>query len=117
MKTAQFRYIQTSLDISVNIYFDLKVFEFIKPPLDAFGEDQFIRQISDSIAAAMPKENAENHFYIKRAIRHAKTNQLKLFCTNGFLIDTALLIPIVEQAFADERIKMIIEINCPLTPF
>ncbi len=107
MKTAQFRYTHTNLDISIHIYFDLKVFEFIKPPLDAAGEDQFILQISDSMAAAMPKEGAEEHFYIKRVIRDAKTNQLKLFCTDGFLIDTALLIPIVEQAFANERIKII----------
>lgn len=107
MKTAQFRYTQTNLDISIHIYFDLKAFDFIKPPLNADQEDQLIRQISDSIAAAMPKDTTEKHFYIKRAVRYTSSSQLKLFCTDGFLMDIALAIPITEQAFAKERINIV----------
>src|SRR5262249_44921053 len=101
------RYTPLNIDISVNIYFDLKAFDFIKPTLNSEQEDQLIRQISDSMAAAMLKDASEKYYYIKRVIRYTASPNLKIFCTNGFLIDTALVIPIVEQAFPQERIKIV----------
>jgi hypothetical protein len=106
MKTAQFRYTHANGDIFVGIYFDLKAFEFISPPMNKEEEEDFIRLICDSLAAAMTKDSPEKNFYIKRVIRNTASNTLKMLCTDGFLIDTGLALPISQQAFSRERIKL-----------
>lgn len=104
MKTALCRYTHAGVNLTLAIYFDLKAFEFITPSLSGEEEDDFIRIIGDSMAAAMPKDNAEKHFYIKRVLRYPQS--IKLLCTDGFMIDSSLDLPVSQQAFAKERIKI-----------
>lgn len=105
MKTAQGKYNQAGTEITLNIYFDLKVFDLISPSMANEEENEFIRVIYDSLAAALPQQTTEKTIYIKRIIKQS-SNVLKLLCTDGFLIDDALSIPTSQQAFAKERIKI-----------
>ncbi|MBX3709850.1 MAG: hypothetical protein KIT56_05355 [Gammaproteobacteria bacterium] len=106
MKAARCKYIQAGTELSVSVYFDLKVFEWINPPLNKTEEEDFIRLICDSLAAILPTEHTERNFYIKRVLRYPATNTLTLLCTDGFLIDNALIVPISQQAFSHERIQL-----------
>lgn len=106
MQTASGKYTFGGVNITISIYFDLKVFALISPPMKPHEETNFIRLICDSLAAATPKDSAEKHFYIKRVTKNTTNHTLKLLCTDGFLIDTALIIPITQQAFSEERIKI-----------
>jgi hypothetical protein len=106
MKTAQGKYNQAGTDIILNIYFDLKAFDLISPAMTPEEEDDFIRLSYDSLAAALPKDEAEKNFYIKRIIRKA-SDVLRILCSDGFLIDDTLSLSISQQAFAKERIKII----------
>jgi len=105
MKTAQCKYSLAGIEITLSVYFDLKSFDFITPPVDK-NEEDFIRLVCDSIAAAMPKENSGKHFYIKRVLKYSNNHTLKILCTDGFLVDSALIVPISQQAFSKERIKI-----------
>lgn len=104
MKIAQCTYNQAGINVSVSLGFDTKAFEFIYPILSKEEEDDFIRQICDSIAAATPKESPEKSFFIKRVLRMG--THITLFCTDGLLIDTGFTLPVTQQAFAKERIKI-----------
>ncbi|VVC75112.1 hypothetical protein AQUSIP_03880 [Aquicella siphonis] len=104
MKTALCKYTHAGADLTVAIYFDNKAFEFLTPPLSSEEEDALIRLIGDSMAAAMPKDSAEKHFYVKRVLRYPQS--IKLLCTDGFMIDSALILPVSQQAFATERIRI-----------
>lgn len=104
MKFAQCTYNQAGTTINLNLAFDNKAFIFIHPPLSPEGEDDLIRLIGDSIAAVWQKEVSTPSFFIKRIIR--EDQNFKLFCTDGFLIDEALILSSSQQAFAKERIKI-----------
>lgn len=101
MKIAQCTYTQAGVEISLSIYFDLKAFDLI-----AFAQsEELMRLACDSIAAALPRENMEKHFYIKRLVK-ISNERLMIFCTDGFLVDDALVIPASQQAYANERIRL-----------
>lgn len=106
MKTAQCKYPLAGMDVNLGLYFDPKAFDFIRPPMGKDEEDDFIRLICDSFAAAMPKVNADKNFYIKRALKNPEKNILTLLCTDGFLLDDDLILPISQQAYSKERIKI-----------
>lgn len=105
MKTAQCKYVQADADITLILYFDPKAFDFIFPALTTAQEEEFISLICDSLAAALPREKSEKIFYIKRIFK-PDNQTLKLLCTDGFLTDASLTIPISQQAYAKERIKI-----------
>lgn len=104
MKTAHSKYTQPGLAITLNIYFDSKAFDFITPAMTHEQEEDFIRLICDSIEAALPRESSEKHFYIKCILRI--NNNLKFLITDGFMTDNSLIIPVSQQAYAKERIKV-----------
>lgn len=104
MKVAYCKYNQAGTEITLNLCFDNKAFEFISPALSPADEEEFIRTIGDSIAAISAKETRDRWFYIKRALR--KQNIITLFCTDSLLIDSQLTLTISQQAFAKERIKI-----------
>ncbi len=107
MKIAQGQYHLAQLDMVLYAYFDPKAFDLIVPPLGNEEQNRFIEQICDSIALAIPKGNhTEKQFYIKRAYKNPGTRHITLFCTDNFLIDTHLVIPIQEQPFQNERIRI-----------
>jgi hypothetical protein len=106
MKIAQCKYNHSGTQISVDIYFDSKAFELLRPTLDKQEEEKFLRLVCDSLAASMPKENIEKQFFIKRILRDSQNNTLMLLCTDGFLVDSALTIPITQQAFSQERVHI-----------
>lgn len=106
MKTAQCKYNHAGTEVAISLYFDTKAFEFISPALTESDQDDFIRLIGDSVAADMPKENSGRFLYIKRVTRDTNTNTLTLFCSDGYLIDQHFTLPISQQAFAKERIKI-----------
>src|SRR4029079_1192 len=103
MKVAQCSYNQAGTTIRVNLVFDNKAFAFIHPPLSKDTEDDFIRLIGDSIAA-LQSASSQPAFFIKRVVKDG--DHFKIFCSNGFLIDEALIIPSSQQAFPKERIKI-----------
>jgi hypothetical protein len=105
MKIAQCKYAKAGVEISLNLYFDLKVFEFINPVMNLTQEEELIRLTCDSFEAALPKENATKNFYIKRIVK-VLDDRLRLFCSDGFLIDDALTLRISPQAYSSERIKL-----------
>lgn len=106
MKTAHGKYHFAHNEILLDLYFDPKCLSCILPPLDSKEQDHFFRQVCDSIAIAMPKDVSEKHFYIKRVFKEPQADQLILFCTDGFLVDFTLHIPLYEQPFQMERIKI-----------
>lgn len=106
MKIAQCTYTQAGVEIVLNLYFDSKAFEFIHPVMSREQEDGFLRLACDSIAAALPRGKIEKHLYIKRIFKQLDTEHLRIFCTDGFLIDNALSIPLSPQAYSSERVKL-----------
>lgn len=106
MKTALCKYTLAGSEMTLGVYFDLKSFDFITPPMSKDEEEDFIRLVCDSLAAAMPKESSGKYFYIKRVLKYSGNNTLKFLCTDGFLVDSALVVPISQQAFSKERIKI-----------
>lgn len=107
MKSAQGKYTFAGIDLLLYLYFDPKVFDLIVPALTTTEQDNFIRQICDSIAIVMPKENiVEKQFYIKRAYQHPDSQTIMLFCTDGFLVDAKLRLLTHTQPFQNERIKI-----------
>lgn len=114
MKIAQCKYTKSGMEGTLHAYFDSKAFDFILPAMSKEQEDDFIRTTCDSIAASMPHDNNEKHFYIKRIYKPDASDTLKVLCTDGFLIDDALTVPISHQAFANERIKITASDQLPL---
>src|SRR5438045_1541710 len=106
MKTAQCKYVQAGVEINLTLYFDIKAFDFITPIMNNTQEEEFIHLTCDSMATALPRENTEKYFYIKRIYKSSDAKHLHILCTDGFLIDEALSILITPQAYANERIKL-----------
>jgi len=104
MKIAQCTYSQAGVKIHLCLYFDLKAFDEMTPRMNDAQEDEFMRLVCDSIAAALPRENIEKHIYIKRILRFG--HHLKMLCTDGLLVDSALTLPISQQAYSSERIQI-----------
>lgn len=104
MKVAYCKYNQAGTELTLNLCFDNKAFEFIRPALTPADEEELIRTIGDSLAAISPKETRDRWFYVKRALR--KQDTLTLFCTDCLLIDSQLTLTVSQQAFAKERIKI-----------
>lgn len=104
MKTAFCIHTKAGIEISLNLYFDPKAFNCIVPSLTTTQEDELIRLVSDSISEALPIENAEKHFYIKRVFKTVQS--LKLLCTDGFLVDSTLDLALSKQAYPAERVKI-----------
>ncbi|MBV9575691.1 MAG: hypothetical protein JO149_03625 [Gammaproteobacteria bacterium] len=107
MKSAQGKYNFENLDVFIYLYFDPKTFELMVPPLTPDEQENFIRQICDSVAISMPKENMpDKQFYIKRAYKQTDTRKIILLCSDGFLVDAKLTLAMHEQPFQNERINI-----------
>ncbi len=106
MKTALCHYQLANIEHHLYLYLDPKIFEGILPILTETQQDQFIRQICDSLAMAIPQDIVEKHLYIKKAYRRPDSQDITLFCTDGFLVDSAFNIPVHELPFQNERIQI-----------
>ncbi len=106
MKTARCTYHLANVDRNLYAYFDPKAFDGILPALTEAQQEQFIRQICDSIAIAMPQDITEKHLYIKKVYRAPSASSITVFCTDGFLVDSNLTVPVHEQPFQTERIQI-----------
>lgn len=106
MQTAQGTYTLAGRNLTIHLYFDLKAFDLLRPALTAQDTPDLIYLLWDSLAAAMPPYLTEKYFYIMRVLKNDTEQSIKLFCSDGILIDSALVLPMSRQAFSRERIKI-----------
>lgn len=106
MKTAHCKYNFANQEMIVDVYFEPKAFDLILPTLTNEAQDDLIRKICDSMANAMPKDNLETRYYVKKVFQELASSKIKLLCTDGFLVDSTLVIALNQQPFSKERISI-----------